>query len=184
MSPKSVTVRRRKGVQVANRHAAKPAVKGYNLRKISTLFPEVTKVVDATESITAQVTSRDNKTGSVKDARDCAMARACKREFDLDGVIISLSTAYTIKGDTATRYAVPTSLAREIVTFDRAKQFEPGTYRLVPFSEGRLIKAGGARGGSGPHKSRGTGTPPQFKHITEGVRRFPDRAIHKGEGEV
>jgi hypothetical protein len=90
--------------------------------------PEVTRVVDAKKSIDIEVTAADCKAGKRKGPSSCAMARAFEREYD--GAIISLSTAYLIKGTKATRYQVPASVSREIVSFDRSRKFEPGSYSL------------------------------------------------------
>jgi hypothetical protein len=91
--------------------------------------PQVNRIVEAKKPIQIEVTARDCRNGKSGKASSCAMARACEREFD--GAIIAMSTAYIIKGDVATRYKVPQSVAREIVSFDRSHKFEPGTYSLV-----------------------------------------------------
>lgn len=157
---------------MAGKHKAK------SLSRIKQMFPEVTNVVDATESIAVEVPAYERKTGTSKDPFDCAMARSCKRKYGLDGCIISLSVAYLVKGTTATRYVVPPSLSKEIVAFDRSKKFEPGTYQLsavTPSNRFGQYKSGPRTGETRKHaKEKG-------HHITQGVRRFPSRAIHKGE---
>jgi hypothetical protein len=90
--------------------------------------PQVNRVVDAKKPITIEVTAKDCRSGKSGKASSCAMARAFEREYD--GAIVSLSTAYIIKGDKATRYQVPQSVSREIVSFDRSHKFEPGEYAL------------------------------------------------------
>lgn len=92
-------------------------------------YPEVNKIVEAKKPIKIEVTAEDCRAGRRKGASSCAMAKAFQREYD--GAIISLSTAYLIKGDKATRYKVPNAVTREIISFDRAKKFEPGQYRLA-----------------------------------------------------
>ncbi len=99
--------------------------------------PGVTKIVDAKKDLEIEVTARDCKSAKCKSASSCAMARACDREFD--GAVISMSVAYMVKGDKATRYRVPQSVAREIVSFDRNHDFAPGEYTLTaPASTDRL----------------------------------------------
>jgi len=149
------------------------------VRHIQKMFPQVKFIKEATESVVVEVTAQDNKRGSVKDPQNCAMARACKRAYNLDGVIISLSKAYLIKGDTAIRYTVPTSLSKEVVAFDRNKQFQPGTYQLSRVAP--MEKLG--MNYSSPRTTTGEkrGTPKRFIHRTAGVRHFPDRAVLKGE---
>jgi hypothetical protein len=109
------------------------------LEIVQKYFPEVTKVVDAKESITIEVTDKDNKSASVRNHKACAMAVACKKKEHADGVIVSISKAYVIKGGTATRYEVSEHAVREIVSFDRNAGFTPGDYTLkAPCARQRL----------------------------------------------
>lgn len=102
-------------------------------------FPNVTSITDAKRDILVEVTKRDSNSATVKNHKSCAMAVACKRKTDADGVIISLSTAYIVKDNRAIRYRVPTSVSREVVSFDRNGGFEPGEYRLIiPEKSGEL----------------------------------------------
>jgi hypothetical protein len=143
-----------------------------HLTKIRKLFPKVTKVVDATEPLTVEVRERDNKRGTIKHPGDCAMARACKRVLGLDGAIISLSKAYLILGNTATRYNVPQSLSKEVVVFDRSKTFEPGTYQFSAVPASRKL----GNESRAPHKAKGGKRGPvTLSHHTTGVRKFYDR---------
>ncbi|CAM5998729.1 unnamed protein product [Sphagnum balticum] len=132
-------------------------------------FPNVNKVVDATEDSVIEVTRRDTSSATVRNHKACAMAVACKRKLKLDGVIMSISTAYLIKGDTATRYLVPTAVGREITAFDRNAAFEPGEYRLKAAPE--TAKLGGVRGTIPAKSGRANGNlSKRFRHKTEGIR--------------
>ncbi len=132
-----------------NRNNRKQIVQGnHSLARVHKYFPNIEKIVDATESIQVEVTKKDLRSASKKDPKDCALARACKREKNADGAIIGISTSYIIKGNTATRYMTSTSIAREIVSFDRHGDFYPGkayTLSSVPLSlhlrRGRKIKS-------------------------------------------
>jgi hypothetical protein len=96
----------------------------------------------------------------------CALATAACREHD--GAIISLAVAYLIDGTKATRYRVPSAIAREIVSFDRSKVFAPGTYRLqAPASTERLNVIRGRR-----PKKKVTGKKATVRrsHKTAGIR--------------
>lgn len=135
------------------------------LSLVRKFYPGVNHVEDAKKSITIEVTNRDNKAATVKNHKSCAMAVACKRKLHADGVIISMSRAYVIKGDRALRYDVPGSVAREIVSFDRNGEFEPGEYALNRPGVGHQL----GYGGSGPHKRKGK-KPGKFNHITGKVR--------------
>jgi hypothetical protein len=93
-------------------------------------FPEVNRVVDAKAGLKIEVTKHDDTVATKKAHKGCAMAVACKRKLNLDGVIISVKTAYMIKGRKAIRFSVPEHVSREVVSFDRGGHFEAGDYKL------------------------------------------------------
>jgi hypothetical protein len=161
----------------------KGTIGGRSLSIVRYYFPKVTKVTDADKPIEVEVTQHDNEHSQVRNHNTCAMAVACKRTMKCDGVIISLKSAYLIRGTEAIRYFVPESVSREEVSFDRKAGFDPGMYRLVPNSPGARI---GARSGRKEPEGERTGDlKRQFKHFTTGVRaalgskRAPD-GIHRG----
>lgn len=141
------------------------------LEVIRSFYPHVSRIVDARRNLQIEVTAKDNKGAKAKSVNDCALARACTRAEKLDGMMISLSTAYAIDGKTAYRYRVPQSVAREIVTFDRFKAFEPGEYKLKAPTESDKM---GAR--PGRPRGKNTKTRPDagklHHHQTAGVRRL------------
>ena len=126
-------------------------------------FPDVKTVKDAKSNISVEVTKQDVAISKRGKHKECAMAVACKRKMKLDGVLIARSIGYVIKGNTATRFKIPTSLSREVTSFDRGASFEPGTYSLA-----KPDKALGTRKRSGKHSRSGKG--PQFHHFTVGIR--------------
>jgi hypothetical protein len=130
--------------------------------------PNVTHVEDADEDLEISVTAQDCKNARSKSASGCAMARACARTFD--GAIISLSTAYVIKGKKAMRFKVPARIAREIVSFDRSHRFQPGDYKLnAPRGSTRL----GSHKPTGPHVGTKNGKETkQRRHFTQGIREL------------
>lgn len=156
------------------------------LQVVKTYFPKVTKVTDADGPIDVEVTDADNKSAQVRNHNACAMAVACKRKFKADGVIIAIATAYIIKGNEATRFTLPDSVQREVVSFDRKAGFMPGDYRLVPHSPNARLGAHrepqsektSAHNGPGGFKKR-----LKYRHFTEGVRaalgskRAPDGVV-------
>jgi len=133
------------------------------LRVVQKFFPQVTTIEDAAECVEIEVTKQDDKIAKKKDHKTCAMAVACKRKLGLDGVLISINTAYLVKGTKARRYHLPQSVAREVVSFDRGAGFAPGQYQLskVPKSlrlgtkqrnkTGRGRTGGGRQGFYPPH---------------------------------
>jgi hypothetical protein len=131
-------------------------------------FPDVTTVKDARENIVVEVTKRDNQSAVVRNHKACAMAVACKKKMEADGVIVSLSKAYVIKGSVAYRYEVSEHAVREIISFDRDAGFAPGEYQLnAPVGNNKI---GAIRGGNGPK----TGKEPRKTKVvhrkTQGIR--------------
>lgn len=95
-------------------------------KRIRDNFPKVTTVKDATKSLAVTVTPGDSVSGKRKNAEECALAHACKRQRIADGAIIGVGFSWLIKGDTATRYKTSIGVAREITSFDRHHDFAPG----------------------------------------------------------
>ena len=129
-------------------------------------YPEVTKIVDAAQNIEVKVLPC--KAGSRGTPDDCAMAKACKRQFH--GAIISKAIAYLVNGDTAYRYRVPSSVRTEIVSFDRDHDFRPGEYWLkAPLT---TEKIGAVRKRSAKSRSAKSKSQPPLKHhhAPDGVR--------------
>lgn len=140
------------------------------LAVVRKFFPEVEVVVDAGRNALIEVTSKDQAIAKKKSHKTCAMAVACKRKFHLDGVIMSVSTAYLIKGNKARRFKLPPSVEREVVSFDRGGGFEAGEYELtrVPASMKLDRPESMKRPGHGP-QNRGAGNRKHI-HRTGGIR--------------
>src|SRR5689334_13665864 len=130
-------------------------------------FPTVETVTDATSKCFIEVTKKDVESKAVKDHNACALAVACKRAMHLDGVIISRSTAYLIKGNKATRYKLHDSVSREIVSFDRGAGFDVGHYELAKISKSNRINS---RAGRVQPDKRRLNKIKQFRHITRNAR--------------
>jgi hypothetical protein len=110
------------------------------LRKVvQKYYPHVSQIKEAKKDITIEVTKADCKQGFSKAPDSCAMALSAKRRYGYDGAIISLRVAYLIKKDVATRYIVPATLRKELVTFDLRKQFSPGKFTLKAPSIAELL---------------------------------------------
>ena len=139
------------------------------LSNVQRVFPDVTKVVDAKKDALIEVTKRDTTSATVRNHKACAMAVACKRKLNLDGVIMSISTAYLVKDNVATRYKVPQSVSREITVFDRDASFDPGEYKLKAIAES--AKLNGVRGAYPEKSGKNNGNlAKRFRHKTEGIR--------------
>lgn len=129
-------------------------------------FPRVKRVVDAKSNAAIEVTSKDASSKAVKDHTACAMAVACKRKFHLDGVIISRTVAYLVKGSQARRFKLPSSVSREVVSFDRGAGFAPGKYELSRVSSSIAL---GYKRKPQKNKSREV-KEKRFRHVTSAVR--------------
>lgn len=138
------------------------------------MFPNVTSCVDSDSPIEIDVARGDVARGRKKEGDACAMARAICRQEAADGAIVGLSSSYIIKGNKAIRYITPTTVGREITSFDRHETFEPGTYHLSPVSKSRKL---GKRIGTGPDKRNGQRSPHRLTHVeTVNVRNFRRKA--------
>lgn len=143
------------------------------LNIVKKFFPKVQKVVDVRINAVIEVTAKDASSKAVKQHDACAMAVACKRKFHLDGVIISRSMAYLIKGKQARRFHLNDSVAREVVSFDRGSGFATGKYELSHISPSALRGARETRTNS---KVKRTGKDNditksgRFRHLTTGIR--------------
>ena len=140
------------------------------LQVVKKFFPEVEEVVDASRNEVIEVTDRDQKVAKKKSHKTCAMAVACKRKFNLDGVVISLNRAYLIKGKKARRFVLPESVSREVVSFDRDGGFEAGSYELTKVPPAvRLDRPQSMRGKSTDRNPNREGSR-AHAHRTGGVR--------------
>lgn len=101
------------------------------LKQIQKHFPSVDEIVDAKESISIEVKREDTKQGRRKDPENCALARACVRSKAADGAMIGIGFSYLIKNNVATRYKTSSTVAREIVSFDRHHDFAFGQKFLL-----------------------------------------------------
>jgi hypothetical protein len=130
-------------------------------RSLTRIYPEVTKCTDAKRPVDVEVTAKDVKKSTQRDMTDCAMARAICREWGADKAIIGMTYSYVVKGSTAIRFVTPDSVKREIVSFDRHKDFAAGDYHLAPVPPS--LRAGVERNRSGAKKP---GTKHQSKRRT------------------
>jgi len=121
-------------------------------------FPQVEKVINARKGIRVVVKKRDcgveSKSGQ---PTECALARATRREYKADGVVIGMSASYIIKGKKAVRFETSEAIGRELTSFDRHHDFAPGIYRLSPVPRSRAEPArrnsnGSPTGGTHPHR--------------------------------
>lgn len=139
------------------------------LQIVQSYYPGVTKVKDAKKGINITVTKDDCFRGTKKAPNKCAMANAFQRKEGYDGAIISKAISYLIQGDQAIRYKTPESVAREIVSFDRGQDFDPGDYSLKAPSEREKLGVSHGPSPSQSPKSNSGGMKNRY-HKTTGVR--------------
>lgn len=137
-----------------------------NVRKF---FPNVKSVSDADDNAIVEVTRDDVKNSAKKDLNGCAMAVAAKRQFHATGMIVSPSVAYIVKHDKAIRFQLPTSVQKEIVSFDRGAGFAEGTYQLNYPKKSQRIGARRERALS-PSQVHDNKRKRRFYHATTGIR--------------
>jgi len=141
---------------------------------IRKMFPNVTSAVDASKPVEVSVSKKDCTDAKKLDPTECALARAAKRELHVDGVIIGMSSSYIIHGTVAIRYHTPESVQREIVSFDRHQDFEPGDYHLVPkspsntFGQTRKRDNRGRKGGANKTAKRKVHTSARVRVLPKG----------------
>lgn len=127
-------------------------------------------VFDAKRPIKLIVNKNDVDKADIKEPKDCAVARACRRELHAKEVRVHLSRIYikTNEGNW-TRYFTPRALRTEIVAFDRGGTFGTGEYQLtVPTPSHKL----GKRRGS--HKDYAKkGKKRRKAHVIKDVRTGP-----------
>lgn len=136
---------------------------------VQRFYPSVTTVVDATEHMKVKVTKRDCESRAVKNHQECALAIACKRSLQVNGVIIAIRAAYLVDGKKAYRYGLGESIAREVTAFDRNGRFEPGEYQLLKPSHriGDQRSSGSRTYTKSNGKGKGKG---KYRHITTDIR--------------
>ena len=145
------------------------------ITRLNNAFPDlnIIRVRDASSPIEVEVLSGDAKRGKSFKNKECALARACKRQLNVSGVVINLSTSYLVRRikDTnnyeALRYHTSTTAQREILSYDRHHDFSPGIYRLGAFSKSATLPAVRA------YKKTGSRTPKGIvhRHRTINVRK-------------
>jgi len=147
------------------------------LSNIKKFFPQVLSVTDASRNAVIEVTKKDVDSSKIKKHAECAMAVACKRKFHVDGVVISRTVAYLVKGKRARRFHLPESVSREVVSFDRGAGFAPGNYELAAISPSNKM---GVRAERKLSKSRThVNDNKRFMHVTVDVRHRLDQKVKK-----
>lgn len=167
MSVKSESIKatiERRNKRLAAKKKGDPKDKALSL--VRRYHPEVEQVVDALKNIDIEVLDSDARGSTPLSPSHCALAEACARK--VDGAIIGLGVAYLIKNKVAVRYRVPSAIQREIVSFDRNKDFRSGKFTLNAPKGGQKLGSDHRDKPTGPHKA----SAKRVMHITKGVRKL------------
>ena len=122
------------------------------------------KVVDANYKMAITVTKEDIANGDRKQPNACAVALACRRQFDADAAIVNLTRTYIEYPRRVVRFFTTQALRNEIVAWDQGGKFTPGTYYLRPCPPTAKLE------GYDRSKAKKRKEPPAPKHHPEGVR--------------
>jgi hypothetical protein len=133
-------------------------------------------VMHAKKPITLTINDNDIAKAARKKPADCAVARACRREFHAKEVRVHLGRVYlkTNNGNW-TRYLTPKSMRDEIIAFDRGGSFEAGEFILAPpYATAKAVN--GRRQGGKSRNARPRPAPKHRRskpHIVTNVRSGP-----------
>jgi|SRR6185312_7391883 len=154
-------------------------------------------VLNATKQAVIHIKPLDVKRGNTGDPGKCAAARACVHDLHASAALVHVARTYVQmtakaarqfvsgrnehkRGPVWVRFRTPLAVRTEVVTFDRASKFQPGTYTLPPLQPSH--RATGRRIG-GPHKKRKTyvSRRPRPRHVLAGVRKFEPQELASAE---
>lgn len=135
-------------------------------------------LVDAAEDVSIVINKRDVSESKKKDPGNCAAALAGRRELNTD-VRVYMTRVY-VKDKAKkqwVRFITPMSIQKEIVSFDRGSNFEPGEYQFKAPSPSASLGYVYKGTGSGPK----TGAPKKRPvHTTANVRISAKRDMKVG----
>lgn len=131
------------------------------------------KIRDAKRKLVIRVTKGDVHGAKRANHEDCAVARAIKRCFHANQVVVAKSRTYVQMAPNSEwdRYETPEAIRTEMVVLDRGAAFQEDEYTLRPL---RPSARKGARGTRADRRAAYTGRKRSPIHIVEGVRaRIP-----------
>ena len=92
-------------------------------------------VVNAKRPIMLHVTPQDIKTARKYSPGNCAVAKACMREWKVKEARVHLSRIYVRCNEKNwVRYFTPRPMRSEIIAYDRGGEFLPSVYTVKPVS--------------------------------------------------
>lgn len=131
-------------------------------------------VVDANKKLLIEVLPSDIRKSKIKDAANCAAARAICRQEHVKQAEVYLSRAYVLSENEEfyIRYGTSQSLRTELAIFDRKGRFEPGKYTLLSLQPSAKLgtKNGGRNKETKKRKKPKDLSVPRKYHVLTGVR--------------
>ena len=111
-------------------------------------------VINAKRPIMLHVTPQDIKTARKYSPGNCAVAKACMREWKVKEARVHLSRIYVRCNEKNwVRYFTPRPMRSEIIAYDRGGEFLPSVYSVKPVS---ASKRTGKRQGTNTDKNAKT----------------------------
>ena len=137
------------------------------------------KKEDAKSDLEIELKQGDIAKSKVGNSRECAFARACKRAKVADAAYFFRSTAWLEKGGKLTRYMLPPSMQKEIVSFDRARVMAPGVYKISKPCKSQKMGAIQKRSAKRPgrHQPGNTKIKRKIVHRTTLIRTLRDPSL-------
>ena len=90
-------------------------------------------VINAKKPLKLHVTPLDIKAARKHSPGNCAVAKACQREWKAKEVRVHLSRIYVRHNEQNwTRYFTPLPMRAEIIAYDRGGEFLPSVYTVAP----------------------------------------------------
>jgi hypothetical protein len=108
-------------------------------------------VINAKKPIMLHVTPEDIKAARKHSPGNCAVAKACMREWKVKEVRVHLSRIYIRCNEKNwVRFATPSPMRNEIISYDRGGDFLPSVFTIKPVS---LSQRTGKRQGTNTDKN-------------------------------
>jgi hypothetical protein len=97
-------------------------------------------VINAKKPLKLHVTPLDIKAARKHSPGNCAVAKACQREWKAKEVRVHLSRIYVRHNEQNwTRYFTPYAMRSEIIAYDRGGEFLPSVYTVTPPSPSHRV---------------------------------------------
>jgi hypothetical protein len=131
---------------------------------------------EGTDHLEIELTAGDIKAARRKDAQNCAFAQSVKRtERAVAAYVFRTKFYIEYKDKTIVRYILPPSMQKEVVSFDRSGEMDPGHYRLSPIPKSLTLDRQRAAGKKWRKENPQPSMPPSGKkkkvpHHTKNIR--------------